>query len=187
MDPYKVLGIDIWTSFEDAKSHYRDLIKQHHPDKGGDKKRFIQIQEAWEKIEKIQNKEMPRIETTVTIIKHKKRHLYYCKTIRAKYYWAHIAKLKGLRLVTFAEGVEGHSSYLRIGNLHDEDMLFSVPYKTTGKGIFEMDASKRMKDYYSFLVGDNVIEQNVNAIVLCTDYPMFKGYLENWVVTRRNK
>ena len=38
------------SSQEDFKKAYRKLILKHHPDKGGDSKLFIKIQEAWEKL-----------------------------------------------------------------------------------------------------------------------------------------
>jgi preprotein translocase subunit Sec63 len=38
------------SSEEDFKKAYRKLVLEHHPDKGGDSKVFIKIQEAWEKL-----------------------------------------------------------------------------------------------------------------------------------------
>ena len=32
----------------EIKSSYRALVKKHHPDTGGEKERFIAIQNAWE-------------------------------------------------------------------------------------------------------------------------------------------
>ena len=32
----------------EIKSSYRRLVKQHHPDAGGEKERFLSIQDAWE-------------------------------------------------------------------------------------------------------------------------------------------
>jgi hypothetical protein len=39
------------SSFEDYKKEYRKLILKNHPDKGGDSKMFIMIQDAWKKIQ----------------------------------------------------------------------------------------------------------------------------------------
>lgn len=46
-DFYKILGIDKQASAEDIKRAYRRMASQHHPDKGGDKTRFQEIQEAY--------------------------------------------------------------------------------------------------------------------------------------------
>ena len=45
---YKELGIDKNASKSEIKSSYRSLVKQHHPDAGGEKERFLAIQNAWE-------------------------------------------------------------------------------------------------------------------------------------------
>jgi len=45
---YKELGLDKNASKSEIKSSYRSLVKQHHPDAGGEKERFLAIQNAWE-------------------------------------------------------------------------------------------------------------------------------------------
>ncbi|MDC3147081.1 DnaJ domain-containing protein [Prochlorococcus sp. AH-716-I09] len=45
---YAELGLKKNASKSEIKSSYRSLVKQHHPDKGGDKERFLAIQNAWE-------------------------------------------------------------------------------------------------------------------------------------------
>lgn len=47
MDYYTVLGIEKTASTEDIKKAYRKLASKNHPDKGGDKEKFQQIQEAY--------------------------------------------------------------------------------------------------------------------------------------------
>lgn len=49
-DIHPVFKIKKSSSEEDFKQAYRKLILQNHPDKGGDSKVFINIQEAWERI-----------------------------------------------------------------------------------------------------------------------------------------
>ena len=45
---YKELGLNKSATLEQIKSSYRKLVKQHHPDAGGEKDRFLAIQHAWE-------------------------------------------------------------------------------------------------------------------------------------------
>lgn len=44
----QVLGITTDVSLDYIKKSYRKLVAQHHPDKGGDQQRFIEIREAYE-------------------------------------------------------------------------------------------------------------------------------------------
>ncbi len=44
---YNILGIDSNTIYDYARSRFRDLAKQYHPDKGGSKHAFQQINNAW--------------------------------------------------------------------------------------------------------------------------------------------
>lgn len=48
MDYYKILGIDKGASEEDVKKAFRKLAHKHHPDKGGDEKKFKEINEAYQ-------------------------------------------------------------------------------------------------------------------------------------------
>ena len=47
-DFYQELGIQKDATKSEIKSAYRSLVKKHHPDKGGEKERFLAIQNAWE-------------------------------------------------------------------------------------------------------------------------------------------
>tara|TARA_Y100001968_G_C19394512_1_gene737473 strand:- start:741 stop:1439 length:699 start_codon:yes stop_codon:yes gene_type:complete len=46
-DPYKILGIKQNATFDQIKVAYRNLVKKHHPDAGGDEKLIISINKAW--------------------------------------------------------------------------------------------------------------------------------------------
>lgn len=46
-DYYSILGVNKAASADDIKRAYRRLASQHHPDKGGDKSKFQEIQEAY--------------------------------------------------------------------------------------------------------------------------------------------
>ena len=45
---YEVLGLKKNATKSEIKSSYRSLVKLHHPDAGGEKERFLAIQNAWE-------------------------------------------------------------------------------------------------------------------------------------------
>ena len=45
---YEELGLKENATQGEIKSSYRQLVKQHHPDAGGEKDRFLAIQNAWE-------------------------------------------------------------------------------------------------------------------------------------------
>ena len=45
---YEELGLNKNATKSEIKSSYRSLVKQHHPDTGGEKDKFIAIQNAWE-------------------------------------------------------------------------------------------------------------------------------------------
>ena len=45
---YEELGLKQNATISEIKSSYRNLVKRHHPDAGGEKERFLAIQNAWE-------------------------------------------------------------------------------------------------------------------------------------------
>ena len=45
---YEELGLKKNATKSEIKSSYRTLVKKHHPDTGGEKERFLSIQNAWE-------------------------------------------------------------------------------------------------------------------------------------------
>ncbi len=47
-DPYKILGVTSSSSPDEIKAAYRELVKKHHPDAGGDQQIIISINAAWE-------------------------------------------------------------------------------------------------------------------------------------------
>ena len=46
-DPYQILKVDPNAKLEDIKKSYRELVKIHHPDRGGDAKTMLEINAAW--------------------------------------------------------------------------------------------------------------------------------------------
>ncbi len=47
-DPYQVLGVHPNASGAEIKAAYRALVKQHHPDAGGDEHTILALNAAWE-------------------------------------------------------------------------------------------------------------------------------------------
>ncbi len=58
MDYYSTLGLKRGASQEEIKKAYRSLAMKHHPDRGGDEKRFKEIEEAYRTLSDPQKKEM---------------------------------------------------------------------------------------------------------------------------------
>lgn len=52
MNPYTILGISQTASKDEAKKAFRTLAQKHHPDHGGDAKKFNEIRIAYDTIEK---------------------------------------------------------------------------------------------------------------------------------------
>jgi len=48
MDYYDILGVSRTASDKEIKTAFRKLAAKHHPDKGGDSKKFVEIKEAYE-------------------------------------------------------------------------------------------------------------------------------------------
>jgi curved DNA-binding protein len=55
-DYYKILGVGRDATQEDIKKAYRSLAMKHHPDRGGDEKKFKEIEEAYRTLSDSQTK-----------------------------------------------------------------------------------------------------------------------------------
>lgn len=58
MDYYNTLGISKSASEADIKTAYRKMAMKHHPDRGGDEKKFKEVTEAYETLSDPQKKQM---------------------------------------------------------------------------------------------------------------------------------
>jgi curved DNA-binding protein CbpA len=48
MDYYNILGVTKNSTPDEIKQAYRKLVKEHHPDRGGDAEKFKKINEAYD-------------------------------------------------------------------------------------------------------------------------------------------
>ena len=51
-DPYQILKVHPSAKLEEIKKAYRELVKIHHPDKGGDSAIMLEVNSAWEILKK---------------------------------------------------------------------------------------------------------------------------------------
>ena len=47
-DPYRVLGVSPAATAAEIKAAYRSLVKQHHPDVGGEAEAFRRVNDAYQ-------------------------------------------------------------------------------------------------------------------------------------------
>tara|TARA_B100000029_G_scaffold400576_1_gene399569 strand:- start:4866 stop:5564 length:699 start_codon:yes stop_codon:yes gene_type:complete len=47
IDPYQTLGVSPLATRKEIQIAYRELVKKHHPDAGGDKQRILAVNAAW--------------------------------------------------------------------------------------------------------------------------------------------
>ncbi len=66
-DPYQILRVLPSANLEDIKKAYIELVKVHHPDKGGDAKVILEINAAWEILKK--KHKNPKLNNS-TVYKH---------------------------------------------------------------------------------------------------------------------
>lgn len=58
MDYYSTLGLNRGASDEDIKKAYRKLAMKHHPDRGGDERKFKEVEEAYRTLSDPQKKQI---------------------------------------------------------------------------------------------------------------------------------
>ena len=71
--PYSILGLDPACDEASLLAMYRHLAKTHHPDRGGDCRKFRQIQEAYEKIN---TPEKRRIWAEANVVNQRANHTW---------------------------------------------------------------------------------------------------------------
>ena len=58
MDYYSTLGLKRGASDEEIKKAYRSMAMKHHPDRGGDERKFKEISQAYEFLSDPQKKQI---------------------------------------------------------------------------------------------------------------------------------
>lgn len=58
-----VLGVDIKADVKDVKKKYRELVKKHHPDAGGDEKTMSKITVAYERLTSLSKREIEEFQS----------------------------------------------------------------------------------------------------------------------------
>ena len=86
-DPYQILKVHPSTKIEDIKKAYKELVKIHHPDKGGDIQVMLEINAAWEVLKK-KNKNLNLNEVNNSKIYKQKKY----KKDRDNYYQSEAIK-----------------------------------------------------------------------------------------------
>ena len=76
LNPYKVLGVEVTASVDECKRAYRRLCMKHHPDNGGDKDTFDQINKAWTMIESGEGKLFQDMAKPKSKLRHKTLFTY---------------------------------------------------------------------------------------------------------------
>jgi ribosome-binding protein aMBF1 (putative translation factor) len=54
-EAYEILGVEPGASQEDIEAAYRERAKEAHPDTGGSKQEFLEVQEAYETLSESMN------------------------------------------------------------------------------------------------------------------------------------
>tara|TARA_Y100001968_G_scaffold266413_1_gene255899 strand:+ start:4259 stop:4957 length:699 start_codon:yes stop_codon:yes gene_type:complete len=57
INPYEILGVHSKASSKEIKSAYRELVKKHHPDTGGDEEIILSLNAAWEILGDLESRE----------------------------------------------------------------------------------------------------------------------------------
>lgn len=86
MDNFKILGLNSGATKLEIKAKFKKLSLLHHPDKGGDTSKFIQIREAYEELMKESPKDVSQETATYRfekIYKEGENHIvrYYLKGV----------------------------------------------------------------------------------------------------------
>ena len=75
-NPYEVLGVSATARVDECKTVYRKLCRQYHPDNGGDKDRFDEINKAWLMIESGESKIFQEMAKPKNKLRHKTLFTY---------------------------------------------------------------------------------------------------------------
>ncbi len=87
-NPYQILGVDPHASLNEIKSAYRQLVKKHHPDTGGDPEQILLLNSAWEILRDHESRQAFDITQKIDNDLSQKRHIRDLRNVKAN----HLAK-----------------------------------------------------------------------------------------------
>tara|TARA_Y100001968_G_scaffold301415_1_gene313659 strand:+ start:512 stop:1210 length:699 start_codon:yes stop_codon:yes gene_type:complete len=65
INPYEILGVRSNAPLKEIKSAYRELVKRHHPDTGGDEEMILSLNAAWEILRDSESREAFDLEARI--------------------------------------------------------------------------------------------------------------------------
>ena len=120
LDPYAILGVNSKANSEQIKAAYRELVKQHHPDAGGDKQKILSLNAAWE------------------VLGDKENRLAYDrenKSINSRGKEAQEREIRNARASTAAQKVQGQSAAAEEALIHWLEEVYTPIDKLLGQVI----------------------------------------------------
>lgn len=123
-DYYRILGLGIDAEHEEIKAAYRILAQRYHPDKGGDHREFLLIQEAYDILSNPHTKRSYDKDLLNNIYRGNNSAPAVIKPTNNQSWWLIIAILFTLACITFAYWAYTHS------NKHPAATVITAPKPT---------------------------------------------------------
>lgn len=167
MDYYSILGIHKSASHDQIKKAYKELVKTHHPDKGGDSERFKLINEAYDTLKdpaKRQQYDNPSSRFETNFESHPFEEIF-----NTFFHQPRRMKNKDIRIrvdIDLAECITGKSLIISytLGNAQQTDITIDIP-----PGVNTGDTIRFQG------LGDNKIAQlprgDLHAVIIVKDEP----------------
>ena len=150
-----ILGIEAETHYLEAQKIYRLLVKQHHPDKGGNTEDFRKIHGAWEYVRNKLEKGLP----------------YDIYTGQ-------------FRRVTLFRSRHDENLYIRLANRVHKKGNYKEPsfvnYRMVKEGVFEFEFTDVEYKHMILEQEDQVLKHGLNCEVIVYPYLCKRDDIEPW-------